>query len=80
MTDKFFSGWGCAQGKICKRVMKCETYEQAEHVAEHGRNEAGCIYVNICMNKPRYDSRRYFVREYDYNEDLGGKWKLPQDR
>ena len=62
MTDKFMSGWGKADGKINKLVFECDTYEQAEIVAENARNRSDQKNVNICLNRPSYPASRYLTQ------------------
>ena len=61
MTDKFMSGWGMAKNKINKLVLSCNTYEEALIAERHAKNRDEMRYVNICVNKPRYNDRDYFV-------------------
>lgn len=64
-TDKIFSGWGCAENKICKRIWICETREQAEeiyrNVCRSYRDEYK--YINFGSRKPSFTSSRYIVCE-----------------
>ena len=62
MTDKFMSGWGEAKGKTNKLVFVCETYEQAQTVAENAENRSEMRYVNICTEKPCYNSKQYLTQ------------------
>ena len=65
MTDTFLSGWGKAEGKICKFVYECDNWEQAEIVEQNAKSRTDTKYVNICINKPHYNSKRYLVQEKD---------------
>lgn len=70
MTDRFLSGWGCAEGKTAKRVVICDSYRQAQIIVDgikNCRNQNGMRYVNICSELPKYGSR-YFV-SYDRYKD-----------
>ena len=60
MTDKFMSGWGKAEHKINKYVLECDSYEEAEIVAENARHRSEMKYINICSSKPRYNPNRYY--------------------
>lgn len=73
MTDKFMSGWGKAQNKINKFVIECEDYDQAVIIRNSAEKRSEMKYVNICMNKPRYDSKIYLVSSRRF-EDLGKIW------
>ena len=64
MTDKFLSGWGQAKGKINKLVIDCDTWEEAEIVAENAENRSDMKYINITTNKPYYGNR-YYVSRHD---------------
>lgn len=70
MTDRFLSGWGRAEGKTAKRVVICNSYRQAQIIADgirNCRNQNGMRYVNICSELPRYGAR--YVVSYDRYED-----------
>lgn len=62
MNDKHLSGWGMAKGKINKLVFICETFEEAETVADNAENQGSQKYINISSNKPYYNSDRYYVQ------------------
>jgi hypothetical protein len=68
MTDKFLSGWGQAENKISKYVIECDTYNEAQIVYNNALNRSEMKHINICMNKPRYNSKYYQV---DYNDKTG---------
>jgi hypothetical protein len=67
-TDKMLSGWGRATGKISKRIVICESAQQARRVAENMRQQ-GFIYVNTHTGNgrrnrpffPYYNPSRYVV-------------------
>ena len=61
MTDKALSGWGLAEGKINKYVIEVDTYEEAQIVAENAGYRSEMKYINICMNKPRYNEKYYLT-------------------
>lgn len=67
MTDKFMSGWGYAQGKLNKLVFLCDTMEEALIVEDNARSRSDQKNINICMNKPYYNSNRYYVQYKDKN-------------
>jgi len=71
MTDKFMSGWGMAEGQINKLVLECKDLHEAMIVEKNAQNRPEMIYINICSNKPHYNSERYYTsfktkNEYDY--------------
>lgn len=68
MTDKFMSGWGCASGKINKLVFECDSYKEAEIVAENAGYRGDMKYININYTKPRYSGSRYLVQEKNKEE------------
>ena len=67
-VDKMLSGWGRATGKISKRIVICESAQQARRVAENMRKQ-GFIYVNTHTGNgrgnrpffPYYAPSRYVV-------------------
>ena len=61
MTDRFLSGWGKAENKTNKLVLVCDGYDEAERVYAYARTRPEMKYVNICTNKPYYNSNRYYV-------------------
>jgi hypothetical protein len=71
MTDRFMSGWGCAANKTNKLVIACDTMQEAETVARNAETRSEMRYINICMNRPRYDSKRYTVSEHDKTDYPG---------
>ena len=62
MTDKFMSGWGLAQNKINKLILECETYQQAQIVADNAQNRSEMKNVNITTKKPYYPSKKYYAQ------------------
>lgn len=74
MTDKFMSGWGCAEGKIAKFVVECETYEQVETIERNAKKREEMKYINITTKKPYYNANRYITTIKSY-EQLGNIWK-----
>jgi hypothetical protein len=65
MTDRFMSGWGMADHKTNKLVIECDSYEEAETVYNNALNRPEMKYVNICMNKPRYNPNGYYTSYHD---------------
>ena len=51
MTDKFMSGWGRAESKINKYVIKCDNWEQAEQIEAAAHKRPEMKYINININK-----------------------------
>ena len=67
MTDKFLSGWGIAKNQIAKLVIVCETWEQAEIVAENAKNRSDMKSINFSTEKPYYNQNKYQVEYHDIN-------------
>ena len=71
MTDKFLSGWGCAAGKIAKRIIICPDRQKAELIR-------GRLYdpkhqmknVNVVFSLPYYSPSRYTVSYDMFSENL----------
>lgn len=61
-TDKFLSGWGCADGKIHKQVIICQDHETAARVASN-MHRNGYSYINIrCRGLfPTFSGSKYSV-------------------
>jgi hypothetical protein len=62
MTDKCLSGWGKAEGKINKLIFECDTYHDAEIVADNAEARGDQKYINITPNKPYYAPGRYYAQ------------------
>ena len=64
-VDKRLSGWGMADGKICKRIVICDGLVQAHKVADNMRKDGftyvGCRLVGRC-GVPYYAPSKYVVR------------------
>ena len=75
MTDKFLCGWGCAEGKIAKRVYPCKDSRIAHELRERiwNRKNSGMTYVNIVFSFPKYSSTRYVVT-YDLDAEDAFKY------
>lgn len=69
-TDKIFSGWGCAENKICKRIWICDTWEQAEEIYRNVSRSYSdeYKYINYGSQLPRFSSSRYVVCEHKASE------------
>lgn len=65
MTDKFMSGWGMADHKTNKLVIECDSYEEAVIVHNNALSRSEMKFVNICMNKPYYNTNNYEVSRHD---------------
>ena len=61
-TDKFLSGWGCAEGKTHKQVIICSDHETADRIAANMRG-LGYRYINIrCRGSfPTFNGSKYSV-------------------
>lgn len=69
-TDKVMSGWGRAEGKICKRIIVCKDREQAFRISDNMRKR-GFIYVSCRVGRiglPYYNPSRYVVCAH-YGDD-----------
>ena len=75
MTDKFMSGWGQAEGKINKLIFECDSYDEAEIVAENAKNRGDQKYINITSTKPYYNNSRYSA-QYK-NKETYTRWYEP---
>ena len=73
MTDDFLSGWGLAKGKINKYIVECKSYEQAKIIENNARKRDEMKYINICINKPFYNNKKY-VSTYRLFNQLGEIW------
>lgn len=61
MTDKCFSGWGRAKGKINKYIIECESLEQAKIVKENAKHRGDMRYININTRNRYKDNSRYLI-------------------
>lgn len=63
MSDKFLSGWGCAEGKIAKRVIICKSHGDAEMLRDRivFNTRAYMKNVNVTPRFPYYTPSRYTV-------------------
>lgn len=78
-TDKWLSGWGCAENRTAKRVIICKTYREAQRIADaFNRNPDSMMsYINIRSSFPNYPTSRYttsFSLYEDFNHDNWMKW------
>lgn len=72
MTDTFLSGWGEAEGKTAKYVVKCQTYEQAKQIKRNAEKRSDMKNIRIGTKKPTFKGSQVTYRNYD---DLSGMWK-----
>lgn len=63
MNDTCLSGWRHAEGKINKLIFVCDSYQEAEIVADNARYRGDMKYININSTKPQYSRTRYLVQE-----------------
>lgn len=70
MTDKFLSGWGCAEGKIAKRVIVCNNFQEDYTLASRIYPRHGMTYVNVKRELPYYSPSRYVVSYDKYSDSL----------
>lgn len=61
MTDKVFSGWGMARGKINKLVISCNSFAEAQVVMANAERRHEMKHINILDHKPYYSQDRYFT-------------------
>jgi hypothetical protein len=75
MKDKFFSGWGQAEGRVNIFMVHCDTFAQAEAIATaaNDREEMRNIKIHNADKKPYYTPSRYLVSEKNFSE-LGPIW------
>ena len=74
MSDKFMSGWGNAVNKTNKFIIICDNWEQAETIERNAKKRSEMKYINICINKPRYNKAN-ILESFKTFEQLGGMWK-----
>jgi hypothetical protein len=74
MTDKFMSGWGKAEGKINKYVIRCATYQDAETIERNAHRRPEMKHINILGKLPYYSPERYLLSLETF-EDMGVIWK-----
>jgi len=77
MTDGFMSGWGKAENKINKLVISCDSYAEAQIVADNARNRDEMKYVSIRTTKPYYSSDSYYVSRHGRDEGDYESWFTP---
>ena len=61
ITDTFLSGWGCAENKINKLVLECETLADARIVKQNAELRSDMKFINIVKTKPSYNKTRYLT-------------------
>lgn len=79
MTDKVFSGWGMARGKVNKLVISCNTFAEAQIVMQNAERRGEMKYINIVDHKPYYNQDRYFVSRHGRIEGDYESWFTPQE-
>ena len=62
-TDKIMSGWGRAEGKICKRLIICADKETAFRVCKNMQSTHEFIYIG-CGNVGRCGIPYYMPSKY----------------
>ena len=72
MLDKFFSGWGMAEGKKSVYVIQCQTNVQAQAVAKAARKRPEMHSIKIQTSMPQ-DSDTCVVTSTPF-EQLSGNW------
>jgi hypothetical protein len=55
MVDTALSDWGRAEGKTANLVLECDTYNEAEIVADNARQRTDMINIKIVSTKPTYN-------------------------
>ena len=72
MTDRFMSGWGCAENLINKYIIVCDNLKQASIIEmnAHKRNEMK--YINIRFSTPNYGNG--YLSSYENFNELGEIW------
>ncbi len=58
-TDKFLSGWGCAEGKIHKQVAECPNWDEANRIERGFENDSTYKNVNHGYSIPRWSKSKY---------------------
>jgi hypothetical protein len=74
MTDKFMSGWGQAQGKLNKYVVRCDTLEQAECIYKNAQMRDEMKNINYGRKLPYFSESKYKVTMKTWDQ-LGYVWK-----
>jgi hypothetical protein len=72
MIDKFFSGWGMAEGKKSVYVIACYTSVQAQAIAKAARKRTEMISIKIQTTMPKA-SDTSVITVTDVG-DLSGAW------
>ena len=75
MVDTFLSGWGKAEGKTSRYIIECDTYEEAEIVAENARNRSDMKKVSIVTQKPSFNKAKNHVAIV--NKETASNWFKP---
>jgi hypothetical protein len=74
MTDKFMSGWGQAQGRLNKYVVRCDTLEQAECIYKNAQMRDEMKNINYGRKLPYFSESKYKVTMKTWDQ-LGYVWK-----
>lgn len=73
MTDKFMSGWGCAESKLSVFVVECDDHTQAEQILRAARKRPEMTRAAICIAKPR--QRPHQLLSFKRFDELGSIWQ-----
>lgn len=68
-TDTFMSGWGCAEGKINKVVIGCDTWDEVIAVKRALRERSEMKYIRDIKQTPVYSPSRYLISWYHFDAD-----------
>jgi hypothetical protein len=60
-TDSFMSGWGRAENKINKLIIKCSDIVEARHIETILRTMPEMKYIHIHTTKPYYNKNKYLI-------------------
>lgn len=72
-TDKFLSGWGCAVGKIAKRICICKDHAEAEKLRDRMERNKGkhmLRHINAVATFPYYSPNKYTVSIDKYSDAI----------
>ena len=70
-NDSFMSGWGQATRMTNTCILPCESWEEAEIVAQNARNRADQKRVRIVGDKPRMRSHILYSL---FNREDASRW------
>jgi hypothetical protein len=82
MTDTVMSGWGKAEGKTNKYVLKCDSMETAQVVADNARHREEMKYVHISHRCPKDNDWRLvsLVDAKDTSFVIPGYFEAQEDK